>query len=148
MRKISRILRCDYSAEELDEKRDELANATIEIGRVEEQKASVNRQFKEKLDGLYSETAELAAQIKERHELRATECIVDLNKPNVGEKTIIRTDTGEMVAIEVMTMEERQEELPLEIVPAEPPKESRTTADKELQPAGDSVWSVNQSRRR
>ena len=110
MHRIHRLLRCDFTVEEMNERRDELSAATIQIGTIEEQKASANRAFKEHLDGLYSQTSKLAHEIKNRNELRSTECIVELNKPHVGEKTIIRIDTGELVSIEAMTAEERQEE--------------------------------------
>jgi len=110
-KKITLPLRCEYSELELAEKRDELSTIIVRQGEVESRKADVNRGFKEELDGLYSRASELAHQIKARGQNRSVECVVEFHKPNVGEKTIIRLDTGEMVRVEVMTEEERQDEI-------------------------------------
>lgn len=48
-------------------------------------------------------------------EMRDVKCKVLWNQPSAGEKTTVRLDTGEQVAVEPMSAEERQEELPLEI---------------------------------
>ena len=63
------------------------------------------------MDGLYAECSKLSYQIKKRAELRPVDCAVQMNNPRVGEKTIVRLDTGEMVKIEMMTDYERQEEI-------------------------------------
>ena len=109
--KMSQLLHCVYTDAELAEKRDDLADTILEIGKVEDQKASANRGFKERLDGLYAESAKLSHQIKNRGESRSVDCAVEYNKPNIGEKTTIRLDTGEMLKIEVMDDDERQEEI-------------------------------------
>src|SRR5262249_33052623 len=44
-------------------------------------------------------------------ENRDVECLVEFHKPVVGQKTTIRTDTGEIVAVEDMTEDEKQERL-------------------------------------
>jgi hypothetical protein len=110
-KKMTLSLRCDYTDTELGLKRDELSCVILRQGDVEQRKAEVNREFKQELDGLYSRASELAHQIKARGQDRAVECVVEFHKPNIGEKTIIRLDTGEMVRVEVMTEEERQEEI-------------------------------------
>ena len=110
-KKLTLSLRCEYSDPELNLKRDELSTVILRQGEVEERKSSVNRTFKEELDGLYSRASDLARQIKARGQDRAVECVVEFHKPNIGEKTIIRLDTGELVRTEVMTDSERQEEI-------------------------------------
>lgn len=109
--KMSQRLRCEYTDLELDEKRDELSEAVIKAGEVEGTKADAAKHFKDQLDILYARSAELSQQIKARGEHRLVDCAVEMNKPNVGEKTVIRLDTGEMVEIKVMTDDERQEEI-------------------------------------
>src|SRR5262249_49794540 len=110
-KKITLSRRCEYSDLELTEKRDELSTVICRQGEVEQRKAEVNREFKEELDGLYSRASDLAHQIRARGQNRPVECVVEFHKPNVGEKTVIRLDTGEMVRVEVMTEEERQDEI-------------------------------------
>jgi hypothetical protein len=114
-RKMTLELRCEYTDEELALKRDELSTVIVHQGAVELRKAEVNRGFKEELDGLYSRANELAHQIKKRGENRAVECLVEFHQPNVGEKTIIRLDTGEQVRVEPMTEDERQEEIEFDL---------------------------------
>jgi hypothetical protein len=110
-KRITLSLRCEYSDLELAEKRDELSTVICRQGEVEQRKAAVNREFKEELDGLYSRASELAHQIKARGQDRPVECVTEFHKPNIGEKTVIRLDTGEMVRVEVMTDEERQDKI-------------------------------------
>jgi len=112
--KVKRIglqLPCIYNDEELAAKRDELSDTIIAIAEVEDRKSRVAKSFKEELDGLYATSGTLARDIKRRNEERLVDCVVEWNKPNVGEKTIVRLDTGEMVKIEVMTDDERQDEI-------------------------------------
>lgn len=101
-------LRCEYSEQELAEKRDELSSVTIGAHEVEQRKADAAKEFKEQLDTLYSRGDVLAHQIKARGENREIDCVIELNKPTVGIKRIARLDTGEFVKDEAMTEEERQ----------------------------------------
>ncbi len=113
--KLSMQLECAYGDDELAEKRDALADATIAVGEVEFRKSSAAKAFKEELDALYAKCGQLSRQIRARSEFRMTDCVIEMNKPNVGEKTTIRLDTGEMVKVEVMTDSERQEEIEFDI---------------------------------
>lgn len=115
IRKLTLVLRCEYSDEELAERRDELSNTIIESAQVEDKKSDANKHFKEILDGLYSQSAKIAYQIKDRGEDRPVECAVEMNNPNVGEKTFIRLDTGEVFRTESMSEEERQEEIEFDL---------------------------------
>ena len=114
-KKATLTLRCEYTDAELAFKRDELSTVIVRQSEVELRRSEVNRGFKEELDGLYSRASELAHQIKARGESHGVECVVEFHKPNVGEKTIIRLDTGELVRTEVMTEEERQEEIDFDV---------------------------------
>jgi hypothetical protein len=114
-KKLSLQLDCVYSELEMVEKRDHLATVIVEIQAVEERKSSVARALKEELDGLYAESNKLAHQIKRRSETRLTECVVEYERPNAGEKQTIRLDTGELVKVELMTEDERQEEIEFDV---------------------------------
>jgi hypothetical protein len=113
--KLTLNLDCSYSDDELAQKRDALADSTLAVGIVEIDKANSAKAFKEQMDALYGECIRLSNQIKKRAEMRPVECIVKMNDPRVGEKTVIRLDTGEMVKIELMTDSERQEEIDFDL---------------------------------
>jgi hypothetical protein len=115
IKKLSLQLPCQYSDDELAEKRDRLSDVIIAIGETEFRKTTAAKAFKEELDGLYSESGKLAHQIKDREETRMVDCVCEMNKPQVGEKTTVRLDTGEMLKVEVMTDEERQEEIVFDV---------------------------------
>lgn len=110
-KKITLSLRCEYSDEELAEKRDEMSNVVLGAHEVEARKADAAKAFKEQLEALYSRLDVLARQVKNRGESRAVDCAVTLNKPTIGIKQIVRLDTGEFVKDELMTDDERQENL-------------------------------------
>jgi hypothetical protein len=131
-KKATLTLRCEYTDAELAFKRDELSTVIVRQSEVELRKAEVNRDFKEELDGLYSRASELAHQIKARGESRSVACLVEFHKPNVGEKTIIRLDTGELVRVEVMTEDERQEEFGFDVEARDQIKELIDSATTEL----------------
>jgi hypothetical protein len=133
-KKATLTLRCEYTDAELAFKRDELSTVIVRQAEVEQSKAAVNRGFKEELDGLYSRASELAHQIKARGESRDVECLVEFYKPNVGEKTIIRLDTGELVRVEVMTEDERQEEFGFDVEARDQIKDLIDSATTELPP--------------
>ena len=127
-KKVGLQLECAYTDAELAEKRDELAGVIIEVQAVEERKKSANSSFKEMLDGLYSQSSELAHQIKSKGEFRLTDCAIEYNSPNIGEKTTIRLDTGEVVKTEPMTHEERQDEIDFSDIGREVAKEINSGA--------------------
>ena len=110
-KRINVSLQCEYTPEELNEKRDELSATVIEANLVEGKKSDAAKAFKEELDALYSRTGILARQIKIRGEFRGVECAVEMNKPVTGVKRIVRLDTGELVKDEPMTYDERQDNL-------------------------------------
>ena len=133
-KKATLTLRCEYTDAELAFKRDELSTVIVRQSEVELRRSEVNRGFKEELDGLYSRASELAHQIKARGESRDVECVVEFHKPNVGEKTIVRLDTGELVRVEVMTEDERQEEFGFDDETSAQIKDLINSAASELPP--------------
>jgi hypothetical protein len=111
MKKVTLALHCDYSPEELNERRDELATVVLRHHEVERQKADSMKDFKERLDALDTRRDQLAHQIRDKGEPRAVECAVDMNRPQPGIKRTSRLDTGEFVKDELMTDQDRQQNL-------------------------------------
>jgi len=136
VKKINLALPCYYSADELSEKSNRLADVILAIGEIEIRKSNAAKAYKEELEGLYSESGKLSHQIKDRKELRAVDCVCEMNTPNVGEKTIIRMDTGEIVRVEPMTEDERQEEIEFEPTLHAPQGETNATPTTEAEGAG------------
>ena len=111
MKRINLSLHCEFSDDELAAKAQELSQATIELREVEEEKAEVSKTFSEQIKELRSRMSGLAKAYKARGETRLVECLVRMNEPEMLQKTTIRIDTGEVVKVEPMTDEERQQEL-------------------------------------
>ena len=111
MKRLNLSLRCEFTPDELATKAAELSQATIELRDEEEEKASVSKEYSERIKEIRSRMSSLAKAYKSGGETRIVECVVRMNCPNPLEKTTIRLDTGEVVRTEPMTDEERQEKL-------------------------------------
>lgn len=95
----------------MDARGEALSTAYIEYDRVEEEKKTVSSGYSDQLKALRGEMRQLAGQIRKKGAERAVDCVTEFHNPEVGMKTTIRTDTGEVVKTEPMTNEERQENL-------------------------------------
>jgi len=112
-----RSLQYDFTPDELADMSKRLANEIGAIESLEDDKETANKEFKEQIAFHATAAKGLAKQIRAGYEHRFLPCRVLWNSPLAGEKTIVRLDTGEQVAVEIMTEEERQEELPLASAP-------------------------------
>lgn len=92
---ITRQLRHDFSDEELNEMRDNIADLIGEQGTVELEKKEVNKDFKNKLDDYKSRIKVLGMHLREKHAMHDVACSVVYNHPEKDVKTITRTDTNE-----------------------------------------------------
>jgi hypothetical protein len=110
-RNLALSLHCEFTPEELQAKAQELAQATIELHDEEEEKATVSKEYRERIKELRARQNAIAKTVKVRGEMRLVECIVRMNQPEMLQKTTIRLDTGEVVKTKPMTEEERQQEL-------------------------------------
>jgi hypothetical protein len=97
MRKLKREVRHEFTAEELDSKRDELAETTIEIGRLKDAAKADAAERKEEIDTIDSRRKQLSKEILARGEDRLVECLVRYNIPRPGRKRILRVDDGSIV---------------------------------------------------
>lgn len=107
--KIKKTLECRLTREELEKKSHLLAKQSIEAENLELQRKSVLSDFKAKSDLLKKEISILSGEIASKSEYREVECEVFYNEPKKEEKTIIRMDTGEVEAIEIMSIAEKED---------------------------------------
>ena len=110
---IEESLRYDFSNDELLILSRQLAHERGRAIAIEEEKKIANAQYKEWIDKHEAEVTRIAALVRNGFEHRWITCAVHYNDPQTGEKSLYRTDTGELVKTVPMTPEERQEELPI-----------------------------------
>lgn len=103
-----------FTEEELQEKSNELAGEITARQRLEDDKKETMSNFKARIDKKTANINLLASQVTVKHETRPIHCWLFLNQPIEGQKTIVRSDTKEIVRIEEMEQHEFQEELNLE----------------------------------
>lgn len=82
----------------------QMTESALEIKRIEDEKR--------KLKPLQAEITRLAEEFERGHSEIEVRCRVYFNEPQIGLKTIVRVDTGEIVSVEPMTDEELQEDIP------------------------------------
>ena len=105
---IKRYLRHDFTdADRLGISKD-LAEANLQKARIEDEKKSVNSDFKSRIDRIDADINKLAQALASDFEMRNVECHVYYNKPNKGLKTIINAETSEVVSVEKMSPEGAQ----------------------------------------
>jgi hypothetical protein len=85
-----------------------LSEKLREQATIEENKKTAVSQYDGQLKAVKSIVAVLSENVRRGHEYRSIECRVYLDTPRKGFKTVIRTDTGEIVAEEHMDYSDRQ----------------------------------------
>lgn len=126
---IKRYLRHDFSDADRAEIAKELASANLQKKRVEDEKKSVNSDFKSRLDRLDADINKLSQSLSSDFEMRNVECEVYYDAPEKGLKTVINGETREVVAVEKMDPDEMQ--MPLSGIGGE-----GVAPDVEVLPAG------------
>lgn len=111
MRKVVESLFCDFTAEELEQKGQELSSAMLHYDDVESKKKEATTTFGDELKSIRGQMRGLSNAIRKKGETRPVECVVNFNNPVIGLKRIVRADTGELVREEPMTSTERQQNL-------------------------------------
>ena len=104
-------LKYEFTEEEQKELAKKLAYETRNLMENEEAKKSVMSDFKSKIEAAKEKISKLSNQINNGYEYRNIECVVSLNDPKEGHKTLTRKDTGEVVKTVSMNSEEKQEKL-------------------------------------
>ena len=104
----SRRLMVNLSAHEIEEYGKELATVIIDKGKLEAERAVLNKKIKPMVERL----EELAPIVDQGREERDVECRWYYDYPN-GERFLVRTDTMELVESDVIPEWERQQRLAL-----------------------------------
>ena len=107
-------LKYSFSDAEQREHARQLARSTRELAQVELQKKEVVSALKARAEAQNSEIARLSEFINNGYEYRNIECEIRYDTPDIGWKTIVRVDTGEIVREMKMDEFDKQEELALE----------------------------------
>ena len=110
--KVTEYLKYTFTDEELLALSKTMAKKNQDLGEVEADKKRIVADFAAKVQAFESEIATLARKVYSGYEHRNVECEVTYHAPEIGMKTITRTDTGEIVREEAMSTSERQEILP------------------------------------
>jgi hypothetical protein len=109
--KVTLDLWHEFSADQLQFQASELAASLDRRDELEMAEKVRREQFKTEMEEISGHIRRVTIGIRLRGEMRATPCTVIFHKPNVGAKTTIREDTGEVVKEEAMTPAECQEHL-------------------------------------
>ena len=80
----------------------ELAKVNQEVNKIEEAKRTANAEFRQKIAETSERVNDIAMKISSGYEYREIECEVQYHTPKRNQKTLTRTDTGE-VMIDLMT---------------------------------------------
>jgi hypothetical protein len=117
------LLRCDFTPDEWAESARQLATATRLRSELEQEKKEIDSQYKAKIEEQIGRASKLAALLGAGYEMRNVPCEIIVDKPEPGQATIVRQDTGEIVRTRPMTDMERQAVLDFMVNhPAEEPK--------------------------
>lgn len=115
----------------------EQARAAQKVAELEEEKASVNEQFKAKIKVEEARIGELSNKVTSGYEFREVSAIVHYQTPKKGEKTYKDPNTGEILKVEKMEAPDYQADLRLGNAPGvkkapepepERPEEEKATA--------------------
>src|SRR5262245_10570651 len=104
-------MQCALTQDELLARLEEHRATVNALRELDEERKFVMRQLNERKKRLQAEEIRLDSVCNQKWENRDVECLVEFHKPVVGQKTTVRTDTGEIVAVEDMTEGEKQENL-------------------------------------
>ncbi|HUV71687.1 MAG TPA: hypothetical protein VMW25_01625 [Clostridia bacterium] len=105
--KETRHLKCDLTKEELLQAGEDLAKAIDGVTTLEEQLASVQKDFKAKIAALEAEITIKQRLVRNKNEFRFVECQLTLNYTTL-QAVSVRTDTEEIIEERKMTQEEKQ----------------------------------------
>lgn len=133
------LLRCDFAPDEWAESARQLATATRLRAELEQEKKEIDSQYKAKIEEQIGRASKLAALLGAGYEMRNVPCEINVDKPEPGQATIVRRDTGEIVRTRPMTDMERQAVLDFmvnhgaeEPEPPEPPPSEAITDESRL----------------
>lgn len=101
-----RTLRYDFTAVEMNDLSQRLANKNKEVKSLIQKKKSVTSQCTAEINAAEAERDVLSNQVSDGYEHREVDCEVVFNQPANGKKTIIRKDSNTLVGVEAMTQQD------------------------------------------
>lgn len=107
-------LRYNYTEAEINGFAKQLAGTHKAVADIEARKSRANQQFKMELEAQHDLVEDYSGRIREGYEMREYACTTYADTPEKGKKSVVRDDTGEVVAVYAMTYADLQEELPLD----------------------------------
>lgn len=110
---IKRALLCTLNNEERRNYGIKLATTLDDIEAVETDKKRTNDHFKDRIAGLSAAADELKRKVSTGQEWRDVECEIRYCQPDPEHRQVIRMDTQEIVATELMTDADKQLKLSL-----------------------------------
>lgn len=110
METIEKVLPVELSDDELKVKASELTTALRKKNSIEADKKAVMAEFKNKIEDVAVEIADLTTIVHEKKERRPVKCYIKFNYERSIVETV-RSDYGEVVESRSMTIAERQQKL-------------------------------------
>lgn len=100
---IKETLECKLTDEELQARGKQLAHASSKINQLKDAGKTIQADFKAKVAAEEATMGVLSTEISRGTTYREVDCIVHYNNPKHGEKTIFRSDTSEIVRMDIMS---------------------------------------------
>lgn len=101
-------LECVLTEEELKNKGHDLAHANTNLVGIKSKLKMIQADFKAKITSEESKIESLSIEISRGTVYKDIECEINYNSPAVGEKTVIRLDTNEIVRTDIMSDWEKE----------------------------------------
>lgn len=120
-------------AEKLEMGRD-VARLNQEKRRLDQKLSEIKKQLTGEIAAKETEINRLMDLLSNGYEYRQVECRIDLDTPKLGQASVIRLDTEEVVRVRRMNDEELQIQLPLEEAPPEAEPEPEPVAEVVVEP--------------
>jgi hypothetical protein len=111
--KLTEILPVPLTEEDKLELGAQIAQFEIEVEEIEHDKKTDNDLYNSRLKEKSAEALQLSKQLKSGTKDAEVECYWGLDDPKPGQKTLYRYDTGEVVRITSMQINDSQMDLPL-----------------------------------
>lgn len=100
-----RILKVELTEEELKDQAQIMAKAIAEVETAESEKKAVTSQFKARIDEQTAVARSAGKMLQNGYDYRSVECEIIMDD---NFRTVVRTDTGEIVESRPLNAEERQ----------------------------------------
>ena len=111
---FSRSVRCTLTTDDKLKIGSELAQSSAKLESLEEELKEIKDEYKSKTSAEEAIVGRCQRALNSGWQMRSVECYWVMDEPKQNQKSIVRTDTGEIVDTEAMSANDRQQSLPLE----------------------------------